>query len=291
MFVNMFAGYDLMWKIAAIVILWMGVFAAMNDSIANGVVSTIKSGAESTGKFALKALRYAPVFPVKIDRNGDNDTNDKGEQMANFADLANMAKLPGQFFDSKEKESRDDVRKHAKSVFNIDLDGGTTNLREFEATSKTNPNVMKNALEKVTQGDSKLDRAERKRILDHLVTNGFMTQPNADLMIKMDEDKFRDALKNPNYVNSKDLNKGNYQYKAKNNDEQKEKLVKIESPKAKATVEQRLIGGEANDKIEAIKVSTDNNEKEKNQLAVEIAIANSVDGLQPDADSQIVLED
>lgn len=63
-------GYSLMWKIAAIVILWKGVFAAMDETLAGDVVDKLEKGTERVGKFALKAFRYAPIFPTKVDLDG-----------------------------------------------------------------------------------------------------------------------------------------------------------------------------------------------------------------------------
>lgn len=42
LFSNMFGPYDFMWRMATLVILWMGVFSAMDKSVAKTVVSKIK---------------------------------------------------------------------------------------------------------------------------------------------------------------------------------------------------------------------------------------------------------
>jgi len=156
-----------MWKIAAIVILWTGVFSAMNDSIANGVVNTIKDGAKSTGKFALKAFRYAPIFPVKIDTDGDGELTEK-DRNASFEDLANMAKMPQLMMDDAERKSRERIRDHAKTILEIDLDSGTGAMHDFENTNNKNIPMLKQALEKATQNDPELIPEERKKIVNKL---------------------------------------------------------------------------------------------------------------------------
>ena len=67
LFDGMFGWYALMWKIMVVVILWIWVFAAMDESIAKGAVGTIKGLAQRAGQFTLRGLRYAPIFPVKVD--------------------------------------------------------------------------------------------------------------------------------------------------------------------------------------------------------------------------------
>ena len=195
-------------------VLWMGVFAAMKESVAQGIVNTIQTGAENTARFALKAFRYAPIFPIKIDRNEDGDTDDAGEQFGSFADVVNLSKIPSMYMDKKEQDSRDDIRKHAKSMLGIDLDGGTANMRDFLNTNNKNDVQLKQALERLTQGDSELTKDEIKKIVEHLQTGGHISSSNAAAMMKMDDAAFRKALNDQRYVTNRTLLDGIYNYNA-----------------------------------------------------------------------------
>lgn len=50
---------------ATIAVVWMGVFAAAKDTIAEGVTNTIKERAQDVGKFVAKLPMYAQVIPYK----------------------------------------------------------------------------------------------------------------------------------------------------------------------------------------------------------------------------------
>ncbi len=247
-----------MWKIAAIVILWMGVFSAMNESVAKGVVGTIKSGAQSAGRFAMKAFRYAPVFPVKVDSDGDGQLTEK-DRNATFADLANMTKIPSQIFDQKERQSREDIRNHAKSVLNIDLGGKTADLRDFEAIKPTDAHAIKGALEKVAQGDSELTSDERKRIVNHLKEGRHLEEGRANQMMKLDDDQFRSALNDRTYVKNREIRDGNYNYRAKAEPTKGPSAETLSGEKAAVHVGNQM-SKVVNNKIEAV---TDNNDKGK----------------------------
>jgi len=140
LFDNMFGGYNFMWKMAAIIILWMGVFAAMNDSIAKGVVSTIKGGAESTAKFALKSLRYAPVFPVKVDHDNNPDTPDTTEKFS-LAGLSSLKTLAQESLDSSTYEQKARLGEltglgNSQMSKDIHAVNTSTNLPEAQKSSK-----------------------------------------------------------------------------------------------------------------------------------------------------------
>lgn len=57
---------NLLIAVATVVIIWVGVFAAASQTVAQGVVSTIKGAGESAAKFVGKLPAYATVLPVKI---------------------------------------------------------------------------------------------------------------------------------------------------------------------------------------------------------------------------------
>lgn len=102
-----FGGYSLMWKIATVVILWKGVFMAMDKSIAKETVDNIKDGTEKVGKFAMRAFRYAPIFPVKVDLNDDKKENDR---MA-IGDLFQAPTVLGEQVNKLQQKSRERARK------------------------------------------------------------------------------------------------------------------------------------------------------------------------------------
>ena len=64
---------DLLIAIAAVLIIWMGTFAAAEKTVANSITSTIKGAGESTGKFIAKLPAYATVIPGKF--AGEDDVN------------------------------------------------------------------------------------------------------------------------------------------------------------------------------------------------------------------------
>lgn len=93
----------------------------MDKSVAKGVVNKIKGATEKTVDFAMSAFKYAPIFPIKIDRNADGDFDDKGEKMANFQDIMHLGSVPKDWMALKDQESKDEVRKHVKEHLGIDL--------------------------------------------------------------------------------------------------------------------------------------------------------------------------
>ncbi len=149
-----------MWKIAAIVILWMGVFAAMKESVAAGVVETIKGGAEATGKFALKALRYAPVFPVKVDSDGDGKITDKDktERFA-FGDAFKMPAVLGEAVTKMETKSKD----RARGLLGIEKPEHAKNMEGLEE-AQTKPN-KESYLKKVLAADTLTPQDQKKTLI------------------------------------------------------------------------------------------------------------------------------
>jgi hypothetical protein len=64
---------DLLIAIAAVLIIWMGTFAAAEKTVANSITSSIKTAGETTGKFIAKLPAYATVIPGKF--AGEDDVN------------------------------------------------------------------------------------------------------------------------------------------------------------------------------------------------------------------------
>lgn len=64
---------DLLIAVAAIMIIWIGVFAAASQTIANSITSTIKGAGEATGKFLASTPLYATVVPIKNPNTGVNE--------------------------------------------------------------------------------------------------------------------------------------------------------------------------------------------------------------------------
>lgn len=69
----------------------------------------------------MSAFKYAPVFPIKIDRNADGDFDDKREKMATFQDIMHLGSIPKELMSREEERSKDAIRQHMKSQFGIDL--------------------------------------------------------------------------------------------------------------------------------------------------------------------------
>ncbi|MDP2624816.1 MAG: hypothetical protein Q8P27_01380 [Candidatus Peregrinibacteria bacterium] len=55
---------DLIIALAAVIIIWMGTFAAASQTIASNLTQTIKGAGEATGKFLASSPLYATVIPV-----------------------------------------------------------------------------------------------------------------------------------------------------------------------------------------------------------------------------------
>ena len=73
----------------------------MDESIAKGAVGTIKGLAQRAGQFTLRGLRYAPIFPVKVD--GKKTT-------VGAAAIFNMPKVLGEEFTKLDLASKDTAR-------------------------------------------------------------------------------------------------------------------------------------------------------------------------------------
>ena len=101
---------DLLIAVAAVVIIWMGTFAAAEKTVANSITGAIKSAGQSTGKFIAKLPAYATAIPVRIGGKEDKIS------------LANIA---GVALGAPQEMERQSQRKTQDLLGNIFGDEGT----------------------------------------------------------------------------------------------------------------------------------------------------------------------
>jgi len=95
---------DLLIAICAVLIIWIGVFAAADQTVASSVTSTIKGAGESVGKFIAKTPLYMTTIPVP----GMGD--EKGDM--SLMSLMKLPKMKANARDNKSSEQARDVGKH-----------------------------------------------------------------------------------------------------------------------------------------------------------------------------------
>lgn len=96
---------ELLIAAGAVVIIWVGVFAAASQTVASGIVQTIKSAGESTGKFLASAPVYATVIPIP---------GLKGK-----ADLGTILSLPRALKNEYENRRQEKLRKFMRDDLKI----------------------------------------------------------------------------------------------------------------------------------------------------------------------------
>lgn len=138
---DMFAGHGvtgLFWEIATIVIFWKAAFWALSGTEAQGVVDTIKGGAEKAGSFVAKSTVLDKQFiPIPNENGGDGRTS-----------LRTLFSVPDQFLrnyeDRQAQERRRDLSalgigaadtfSDAVAEFSraVNRDGGTWSQPQFQ---------------------------------------------------------------------------------------------------------------------------------------------------------------
>ncbi|MFA6435910.1 MAG: hypothetical protein WCW30_02115 [Candidatus Gracilibacteria bacterium] len=94
---------DLLVAICAVVIIWVGVFAAASQTIASSWTQAIKGAGESVGKFLAESPLYATVIPVPGRTNKDGSDMKVG--LGNL--LGAIPQIANDFIDQRKKGTRD----------------------------------------------------------------------------------------------------------------------------------------------------------------------------------------
>lgn len=168
---------SLLVAIGAVLVIWMGVFAAAKQTVASGIVETIKGAGQKFGKFMASTPLYATVIPVhkggeKLELSlggllaapalGIRRMEDKQRKKQEDAARA-LGLLPSETKIDKHYEDM-----HQKiSTPSTTLDEGRRELREYLKfkEAKESPDRLKKTVLELT---AKLPESERDRIREEL---------------------------------------------------------------------------------------------------------------------------
>lgn len=120
---------DLLIAAAAVIIIWMGTFAAAEKTVASSITNTIKSAGESTGKFLAKLPAYATAIPVKL------PGSDEKTPLNLMNILGTIGGLPRAFEQKQRDKTQELIRGITSDALGSKLDQLNKDMRNLSSTS------------------------------------------------------------------------------------------------------------------------------------------------------------
>lgn len=124
---------DLLIAACAVIIIWVGVFAAASQTIASSWTNTIKGAGESVGKFLAESPLYATVIPIK-GKSGEKENVSLGGAL--FGTIDKLRGL-GDARDQQKKDARKTIFGDETSLFDKYAEGKYKDAKKSTDIKKT----------------------------------------------------------------------------------------------------------------------------------------------------------
>jgi hypothetical protein len=171
--------------ISAVVIIWMGVFAAAEKTVASSITGSIKSAGETAGKFVAKLPAYATAIPVK------QPGGEKGEMMNLMTGIRTAMGMPGAMEQTQREKASAAIREWSGDKRGAKLDRLNKDIKDL-----TIPEAQKNFGDHLKDSGNWNNVAGLQKAAAGLalrVTGG--GKKMSDDITNMSEGDFRNALK------------------------------------------------------------------------------------------------